>query len=357
MKTNSISTLVVSAANVNTIISNYGVDNIMDQLTERLNRAIHSYNPSTTEIPIRSGFNYQGDLPGLVEFMPVHRKTDSVVLKVVGYHPKNPSAFNLPTILSSVTSYDTTTGHLKCIMDGVLLTALRTGAASAIASKSLAKPDSTILGLIGCGAQSVVQLHALSRYFSIDEVLLYDTDFTALETFKERIEFMGLKVDVVIAPIDKIVKSSDIICTATSIDPGKGPLFGEIDKQSHLHINAVGSDFPGKIELPLSLLKKATVVPDFPEQAKIEGECQQLSESEIGPSFSELIKNANKYQHLKDELTVFDSTGWALEDQVTQELIQELALEMGVGEEIEIENGAGDVKNPYHFLAEKIMSK
>ena len=70
--------------------------------------------------------------------MPVYKKGKEVVIKVVGYHPHNPGKFNLPTILSSISSYDTTTGHLKGIADGVLLTALRTGAASAVASKVMA---------------------------------------------------------------------------------------------------------------------------------------------------------------------------------------------------------------------------
>ena len=99
--------------------------------------------------------------------MPIYKKGAEVVIKVVGYHPKNPKNFNLPTILSSISSYDTKTGHLMGIADGVLLTALRTGAASAVASELLAKPESTTLGLIGCGAQSITQLHALSRYSNL----------------------------------------------------------------------------------------------------------------------------------------------------------------------------------------------
>ena len=144
-------TLILSGDNVNRIVETHGLNSLMDKLIKRTTNTILNYDPDKTEIPIRSGFNYDINDPGLVEWMPVHKKCDEVVIKVVGYHPRNPQKFDLPTILSSISSYDTATGHLKGVVDGVLLTALRTGAASAVASKFLAKEDSSILGLIGCG--------------------------------------------------------------------------------------------------------------------------------------------------------------------------------------------------------------
>ena len=168
-----VTTLLLSAADVNSIMNSYGMNRLMDDLIFRLTTEFENFNENETIIPIRSGFNYDSDTPGLVEWMPVYRKDDEVVLKVVAYHPKNPKKFNLPTILSTISSYDTKTGHLKGLVDGVLLTALRTGAASAIATKYLAHPKSSVLGLLGCGAQSITQLHALSRLFSIKKVFIY----------------------------------------------------------------------------------------------------------------------------------------------------------------------------------------
>ena len=272
------------------------------------------------------------------------------MIKVVGYHPGNPDKYNLPTILSTLSAYDTATGHLLGLMDGVLLTALRTGAASAIASVLLADPASKILGLIGCGAQSVTQLHALSRNFDFEKVLIYDTDQTAMSSFQDRCLALDLELEIAYSTIEEIVTTSDILCTATSVEVGKGPLFSDMETKPSLHINAVGADFPGKVELPLGLLEKSFISPDFREQAVIEGECQQLDREKIGPDLVEVAQNHQQYIHVQKQLSVFDSTGWALEDQVVMELFLEYASSLGLGKEIEIEFMPEDAKNPYHFI-------
>lgn len=354
MKREMKKTLVLSGHDVNTIVDRFGLDELMDLLIANLNEAIYAFDSKNTEIPIRSGFNYETENPGLIEWMPLHKKGEEVIIKVVGYHPRNPEVRHLPTILSTISSYDTSTGHLKGLVDGVLLTALRTGATSAIASKYLAHADSSVLGLIGCGAQAVTQLHALSRTFDLKKVLAYDIDAETLDSFKERCGMLNITVEILKAPIEIIMKESDIVCTSTSIDVGKGPLFNYVDTNSKLHINAVGSDFPGKIELPVNLLKKCLVVPDFLEQALIEGECQQLEKNLIGPDLVQLVQNHGNFEDAINKRTVFDSTGWALEDQVVMDLFLELAEKFGVGKELEIENTSEDAKNPYHFLLKAI---
>ncbi|TBN04425.1 ornithine cyclodeaminase family protein [Hyunsoonleella flava] len=348
-----ITTLLLSATDVNSIMNDYGKNRLMDDLIFRLINEFKNFNPEETTIPIRSGFNYTNDNPGLVEWMPVYKKGEEVVIKVVGYHPKNPANFNLPTILSTISSYDTKTGHLKGLADGVLLTALRTGAASAVATKYLAHPKSETLGLVGCGAQCITQLHAISRLFPIKKVLIFDTDVECMDSFSKRIEILDLNIEVVSSNIQSILQESDIVCTATSIDVGEGPLFDKYDVKEHLHINAIGSDFPGKIELPLSLLRNSFVCPDFTMQAKIEGECQQLSDDEIGSDLVGIIQNYDAFKEQRNSLTVFDSTGLALEDQVVMDLFMDLAKEFSIGIDISLENISKDVKNPYHFIKHK----
>ncbi len=340
-------TLVLSGSDVGRLLGSKGLHAFMDALIESLETAIRGYDPSVTQIPVRSGFNYTEPASGLIEWMPLYKSGSEVVLKLVGYHPDNPANHALPTIISSVYAYDTTTGHLKAIVDGVLLNALRTGAASAVASKYLAKQDSSILGLIGCGAQAVTQLHALSRVFGIEQVLFHDTDQSAMETFPSRVDMLGMEVELIPSQIEAIVSMSDIISTATSIAVDEGPLFGDMKTQDHLHINAVGSDFPGKVELPVELLRRGLVCPDFEEQAMHEGECQQLYIHEIGPSIDTILKSPEEYAVAKENLSVFDSTGWALEDQVTLDLILEYAEVYETGKRIAIEDLSGDARNPY----------
>lgn len=355
MLQNQQNTIILSANDVSLIVEKFGINRLMDSLISRLNTAVKNFDSSKTDIPIRSGFNYQSEIPGLVEWMPVHKKGEEVIIKVVGYHPQNPERFNLPTILSSISSYDTSTGHLNGLADGVLLTALRTGAASALASKYLAHSNSSILGLIGCGAQAVTQIHALSRVFELKTVMLYDIDEKAMYSLKDRVSMLDLNIEFVFSDINEIIEASDIVCTESSIEVGTGPLFYYTTSKPHLHINAIGSDFPGKTELPLNLLQKSFVCPDFVEQAKIEGECQQLVDHEIGDDWVAVLKSSEAYAHVKNELSVFDSTGWALEDQVVMDLFLELAKEFEIGLKVEIESVSEDAKNPYHFLLNTVQ--
>lgn len=343
-------TLILSSSDIEHIVREVGLDEIMDRLIENMTTAFVDFDNEKTIIPIRSGFNYTQPELGLIEWMPLYHKGEQVLVKMVGYHPNNPKKYDLPTIVSTISNYDTSTGHLKGLVDGVFLTALRTGSTSAVASQVLASSDSSILGLIGCGAQSVTQLHALSRVFDFKTVLYYDIDFEANESFVDRIGMLNLDMEFKAASIDEIVRNSDIVCTTTSIDVGEGPLFGNIPTKEHLHVNAVGSDFPGKIELPLSLLENSFVCPDFTEQAMKEGECQQMKKEDIGDDIFQCIQNPKPYEALKNQRTVFDSTGFSLEDLVVMDLFLGYASDMGLGLEIAIENMSLDAKNPYHFM-------
>lgn len=342
-------TLILESQDIQKIISTIGVDRVMDDLIDLLYDTINTFSPENTQIPARSGFHYTFPFTGLIEWMPLHARGEQITVKMVGYHPGNPDIFNFPTILSSVYRFDTRSGHLMAIMDGVLSTALRTGAISGVATRLMAKPDSTTLGIIGCGAQSITQIHAISRSMDIETVLYYDTDKASRDSLQARMTPLGLTCDFKSSSIKEIVAQSDVLCTATSIDIGQGPLFQELETKGHLHVNAVGSDFPGKTEVPLDLLRSSIVIPDFKDQAIVEGECQQLTTAEIGPELSALIKAPNKYKYIQDRRSVFDSTGWALEDHVVMDLMIKYANELQIGSKLAIEYFPEDTKNPYEF--------
>jgi len=350
MSQTSRKTLVLTRDDVHQIVRQCGFDNLMDQLIARLEKAIAEFDAEKTAIPIRSGFNYHAPNMGLIEWMPLYEKGEQVVIKLVGYHPNNPAKYDVPTIVSTISAYDTATGHLKGLMDGVLLTALRTGAASAVASKYMAHPESEVLGLIGCGAQAVTQLHALSRIFNLKKVLVYDVNPVNQLSLKDRVEALSINVEIETCSMEAVVAQCDLLCTATSIEPGEGPLFSNVETKPHFHVNAVGADFPGKIELPLDVLHNSFVCPDFTAQAKIEGESQQLTDAQIGPDLATVVQHASNYSEVQHQRTVFDSTGWVLEDQVVMELFLDYAQQLGLGKEMEIEIMSGDALNPYDFL-------
>ena len=345
-------TRIVASHHIHRIVEEVGLDGLMDEMIDRITEAIEEHDENRTLVRPRDGFHYTEPEVGLLEWMPVMRTAETTTIKVVGYHPTNPSQRNLPTILSTVSVYETATGHLAGLADGTFLTALRTGASSAIASRVLARPTSHILGLVGCGAQAITQMHAMLRTFPIEQILIQDISERNMATFPRRASSVlpdGVELRQV--PLDLLIQTADIVCTSTSIGIGEGPLFGDVETKPWLHVNAVGSDFPGKVELPRSFLARSLVCPDHRDQAIKEGECQQLEPHEIGPSLAELVTQADRYREARERTTVFDSTGWALEDWVAIQLLLDKAKRFGLGIMLELENVGDDPWNPYHFDA------
>ena len=344
-------TTVLSQSDIQAIVAEIGIDRLRDELIARVDEAFCNFDPQQTAVPVRDGFNYSSPRSGLLEWMPLLQTGEHVLMKMVGYHPQNPDLSGLPTILSDFSLYNATTGQLEAVVDGTLLTAFRTGAASAVASRFLASPDSRVVGLIGCGAQAVTQLHALTRVFDVKHVCCFDTDFATMASFEQRCQPFAGEVEFEMSSIEDVLELSDIISIATTIDIGAGPVFDDVPTQEHLHINAVGSDFPNKFELPLSLLKRSFVTPDVRGQAEVEGECQQLAPSGIGEELYQLMQRSEVSPELKHRLTVFDSTGWVLEDYVVTKLFLEHARALGLGTEIWMGTQSADPKSPYVFLA------
>lgn len=340
------STRVLDAAAVAAVVTHVGLPGLFDLAVDRVHRVLAEHATGRVDLRERDGF---ATGPGLVEWMPAVRHGSSCVVKIVGYHPDNPVRRLLPTILSAILIVDAETGHLCTVLDGTFATAVRTGAASAVASRLLAAPGSAVLGLVGCGVQAVTQLHALSRVLDIEDVLVHDVDPVAAAGFAARAR---LPEDIVrVTPVAEIERHADVLCTATSVAPGAGPVLPGDELPAHAHVNAIGSDYAGKHELPVGLLRRAVVCPDDIAQAVREGECQQLNPDELGPSLTELVARPERAEPLRERTTVFDSTGLALQDLAMAELLGELAAELGLGREIELEAGGADPRDPYGFVA------
>ena len=206
-------TNVFTVADIRTIVRDVGIDGLMDEVIARLTEVCKDFDPDAYAIPVRGGFDYRCPDLGLLEWMPALEISRSATLKVVGYHPANPRRRALPSILSTTLSFDTSSGHLAALMDGTFATALRTGAASAVASRVLAARDSRVLGLVGCGAQAVTQLHGLSRVFDLDQVLVYDIEAGAAASFAGRVKPLGLdSLDIRVCrwPCSKPARTSSV---------------------------------------------------------------------------------------------------------------------------------------------------
>ena len=344
-------TLLLTREDIQELARKVGLPTLMDTMISELSTAFEAYDPTRSIVRQREGFHYTAPATGLLEWMPTMAVGGEITIKLVGYHPENPTAQGLPTILSTLCAFDTASGHLIAVMDGTFSTALRTGAASAVASQVLARPESNTITLIGCGAAAVSQLHALSRVFCFETVQVYDIDPVAQQSFSQRVDFLGLEITELDADaLPEAIATSDILCTATSVGVGEGPVFQDVKTQPWLHVNAVGSDYIGKVELPRALVERSTVCPDSVEQALLEGECQHVPRESMGPALADLVKRRDHHTSLRERSTVFDSTGWALEDQVAMNMLIAFARDLNLGRMVEMECTSQDNRDPYGFL-------
>ncbi|MFW2382244.1 MAG: ornithine cyclodeaminase family protein [Acidimicrobiales bacterium] len=341
-------TAVLTATDIIQIVRTVGLDRFMDEVIARIRDAAYNLDPETTMTIERGGFQYEKPTLGLVEWMPSMELGRAVGIKTVGYHPSNPTQRQLPSVMATTSIHDTSTGGLVALVEATLLTAIRTGAASAVVSDVLAAADASVLGLVGCGAQAVSQAHAISRIRPISRIIAFDADPSISATLAQR---LPLDVAIELADTaDDAVRNAHIVCTATTVDIGSGPVVNFEEFKSGVHINAVGADFPGKTELPSELLRNALVIPDEVSQCLKEGESQQLSEDELGPTLAELVQNAETFAEYRDELTVFDSTGWALEDLIVAEIALEHARDLSIGLHARLQENSLDPYSPYGAL-------
>lgn len=328
------------------IVADVGIDRFMDEMIAKLAFGFRQFDEAQTETMARMGFSYSQPDLGLVEWMPSMEMGGRVSIKTVGYHPTNPTKRNLPSVMATTSLFDSTTGQLAALTDATFLTAIRTGAASALATDELAPLGPTALGVVGAGAQAVTQVHAISRIRTLTSVSIYDADPVVAESFVRRLP-VDVPVNVVSdqSGIAKMLTEVDVLCTCSSVDPGEGPVFADTEHRSALHINAVGADFPGKLELPRTLLDRALVIPDHTEQCLAEGEAQTVARESLGPELWQIVAEGT-HAH-RNELTVFDSTGWALEDLLAAELLLDHANRLGAGHEIELQPAPRDPYDPY----------
>ena len=247
-------------------------------------------------------------------------------VKWVNVHPKNPSR-GLTTVMAILIYNDPATGYPLSIMDATELTAYRTGATAAIASKHLAKKDSHTLGIIGAGRQAYTQLMAHAALFDLSVIRVYDPFRPALDKFMEH--FAGYPVK---ASSAEEAAASDILCTVT---PARAPVVKKEWVKPGTHINAIGADAEGKEELEPSVLKGAKVVVDDIRQASTSGEINVpvskglFKVEEVYASLGEIIAGKKPGRKNNKDITIFDSTGIAIEDIAVAKLVYDKARKSG----------------------------
>jgi alanine dehydrogenase len=250
----------------------------------------------------------------------------SAGVKWVNVHPENPSR-GLPSIMAILVYSDPETGYPLAVMDATEITAYRTGAAAAIASKYLARRDSQKIGIIGAGFQAHTQILAHTELFNSISVNAFDVSRAAVDKLMRSLSQFPIRN----CSIQEAV-ASDIVCTLT---PSQSPIIRKEWIKPGTHINAVGADAPGKQELDPSIIKESIVVVDDIKQASGSGEINVpiqkgiYSVGEVYGTLAEVVAGKKKGRAHNNDVTVFDSTGIAVEDIAVAKLLFEKAQQRG----------------------------
>ena len=243
--------------------------------------------------------------------MPAYIPSLSIAgVKVVNVHPDNPGK-GLPTVMALTIILDIATGQPTAILNATRLTNLRTGAAGAIAAKYLSPKKEVVVGLIGTGQQARAQVMAIAKELRIREVRVWSRNSVKAESFAAGLP----KPECYSVPIERAC-DCDLLVTTT---PSRSPLVKSEWIHDGTHINAIGADAPGKEELDPQILKRSTVFVDDPAQAVHSGEINvpiatgAFTRQEIAGTLGEVVIG-KKHRNTPDEITVFDSTGLAIQD-------------------------------------------
>ncbi len=248
-------------------------------------------------------------------------------LKLNGNFPDNPGTTGLPTIQGAVLLCDGETGTLLAVMDSIEVTLRRTAAATALAARHLARLDSSSVLLCGCGDQGAAQLAALREVLPLQRVLAWDRDFTRAQALADEIGDAALEVEA-IRELPAAEQGCDIIVTATT---ARAPFLLPSHVRHGTFIAAVGADSPDKSELHPELMRGACVVADVLAQCAVMGDLNHaiaagsMRPGDVHAELAELVADTKPGRTFDEQVTIFDSTGTALEDVAAAAAIYERA--------------------------------
>jgi alanine dehydrogenase len=273
---------------------------------------------------------------GEIDFkLSYYKSNEMISMKASsGAFKDNPTARGLPTNMGTILLFDGMSGGLACVMDGSLITGLRTGACGAVSVKALARKNSKKITSIGTGIQARMQIRAINEIMKIEEIQAWDRDPVSLAKYKADIE-SEFGIPVFMANSKKeAVEQADILITTTR---GTGAVVEAGWVKPGTHIVAIGADAPGKQEFDPEIFRNAKVVVDSLVQCVEKGETQNplksniITQDDIYAEIGEILLGKKPGRENDEEITIFDSTGMAIQDNTTASKIYQNAIENKVG--------------------------
>ena len=276
--------------------------------------------------------------PGEWEAMPSYiEEPEAAACKWVSIRERNRELFDLPTVFSILIYTHPETGFPLAIVDGSYHTVMRTGAAAAVSAKWMARKDSTILAIVGAGNMAEGTLETCNEVFPWQEVRVWSRSQDTLDHFtatqQPKYESFEIKPS---QNLEQVVRGADVVVTIT---PARGPIVLDEWIAEGTHIAAVGADKGGDQELDPKILQRARIFVDDIRQCRTDGEINVplaqglITEDDVAGEIGEVITGRKPGRTSDSEITVFDSTGIALQDSATVPLEYERAVAAGVGVE------------------------
>ncbi|MBV8035396.1 ornithine cyclodeaminase [Roseateles sp.] len=284
---------------------------------------------------------------GVIELMPI--ADDRLYsFKYVNGHPKN-HRFGLPTVMAFGVLADVATGAPVLLSELTLTTAMRTAATSVMVAKHLARPDSRVMALIGNGAQSEFQALAFHHLLGIHELRLYDIDAAATAKLVGHLKGTPGLTLTLCNSIAEAVRGADIVTTVTA-DKSNATILTPEMIEPGMHVNGVGGDCPGKTELHRGVLEMARVVCEFEPQSRIEGDMQQMPADFAVTEFWRVLSGELAGRESPEQVTVFDSVGFALEDFSALRLLHDVSRQLCLGAPLKLIPDLDDPKDLFGEL-------
>jgi ornithine cyclodeaminase len=287
---------------------------------------------------------------GVIELMPIS-DGKHYAFKYVNGHPGNTAQGRLTVAAFGVLA-DVATGYPLLLSELTLTTALRTAAMSALAARWMVRPDARTMALIGNGAQSEFQAIALTHTLNLQEIRLFDVDPAASAKLAHNLRHCQSTAHLRIVQATstaQAVRGADVVTTVTA-DKRNAVILSPEMIEPGMHLNAVGGDCPGKTELHPDILRRpdVRVAVELAAQSRIEGEVQQMPADFAVTEFEQIVRGAAKGRASPEEVTLFDSVGFALQDYSALRLLHRLVTaQPGYAQQIDLLPELGDPKNLY----------
>ncbi|WP_313691932.1 ornithine cyclodeaminase family protein [Halorarum halobium] len=304
----------------------------MAELVPAVEEAFAAYERGDAQMPPKSYIDlpeYNGDFRSMPAYLDAG-DWDAAGVKWVNVHTDNEDEYDLPTVMGTMIYSDPRNAFPLAILDGTELTMKRTGAAAAVATDHLAVADASSLGIVGAGVQAYTQLEAIASVRNIEEVVVSDLDEERVARFIDAFE------DRFAVRAGSIAEAAacDVLSTVT---PVEDPIVPRDAVGEHTHVNAMGADAEGKHELADDLLLDAKIVIDDHAQTTHSGEINVpyaagvLTDADIYGEIGEILVGDRAGRTDADGITVFDSTGLAIQDVAAAHVVYEHANERDNG--------------------------